>query len=1121
MRILLCSITSLLILGGKTAQAATPTAIGPTAYAQDLAAVSAEAFWNEWPDVDPLVVPWRVKSTANPNQERPFIPNQTFDPPEVASSRILEIEAEGTALFLLDDRAPARIRRRNADQSGFLPLWSMVGQGMGTGRNLTLGGDWVVWADTKGIYRGRKDGVGDRELVTQFVPAKTPSSAGLDVQASGDTVWWVDRSAVAHILRSKNMNTGVENAFGPLPTSVGLLQRKAGFLYFILNQNRLYRIQEDLVGLEMLLEEVRPISGFVPDTTAVYYGLDAHGGASVKRLTLNTLTAQVLCAIGPRATKFALSGNFLFWHSLLQQQIYRLNLASSNTPVDVDLGMAGLEITQGIQSLVPMESMDLYRGKETWVRAYPTFVSGSGADVVATTMLLHATGPAGPLPGSPLRPTTPVLDVYRGQNPASLITVSPPGSNVVQKPLRDVLNRSFNFVLPASWLQGTYTLTADVNPADAAGGRALAESIVGNNTLARAVSFSTITPRIEVACPGVRVATATGVLSSSYPLFEMGQIARRLTHLLPIAQVEMSRRPFLPRTYPWTMPNHGDDLANALHERYPLETYGSVGVGRRRFYAVITPVGIDNIIGQAPYNSTASWNVFSMGADAPSRPTVSTPQTAVVLAHEFGHNMNLGHPGCTPAETAGFGWGNPSYPYPVNQFGPAGANRFHWLDILTGDVLAPTEGADLMSYCRPVIPSDYVWRQCFPLITGANWVPGTGQTTSGALVRIAAGFSASGAMTRFPPCLVLQREWFTPEFLSEIWNVQSPHFSINGTHRFVFRSETNAVLSEVKFNPHDAHPLMAHGSTQNVASQIGTAFSLLVPEVIGTKALEIYNATNLVARREISKFAPTVSLSSPVAGTQADKSLTISWNAGDLDGDTMEYIVQYSADDGQTWSLLADQLNTPSFTTEELRELPSSNQARIKVLATDGWHTTEAISDRFVVAPRKPEVAILEPTAEQIFQTGTAIRFEGLGYDPDELGIPPEALQWSLAGRPEAGIGPRWSVTDLPPGNYTVTLTVYDLTQQSASTSLNFTVSDRFAPPAPPVTQPTLMLAQSPAPSTISLCWDDWAENFRLQTSEDLAGWQDVQPLPTRSEGKYRSNQPTTATRAFYRLVEK
>ncbi len=82
-------------------------------------------------------------------------------------------------------------------------------------------------------------------------------------------------------------------------------------------------------------------------------------------------------------------------------------------------------------------------------------------------------------------------------------------------------------------------------------------------------------------------------------------------------------------------------------------------------------------------------------ADQPGRVSFAEP-LGTVVAHELGHNLNLGHTPC-----GGPAWQDPAYPYVDGSIGAWG-----W-DARDGGGLTPPDRPDLMGYCDPPWISDY------------------------------------------------------------------------------------------------------------------------------------------------------------------------------------------------------------------------------------------------------------------------------------------------------------------------------------------------------------------------------------------------------------------------------
>ncbi len=128
-----------------------------------------------------------------------------------------------------------------------------------------------------------------------------------------------------------------------------------------------------------------------------------------------------------------------------------------------DLRILGMEVTQAIQDL--SNTIPLFSHKPTLVRVYPT---GTVSDT-PTSAVLYGTRNSLPLPGSPL----PSIQAYHVVEANAQLN-------------RDALHSSFTFELPNTWLSGTVTLRAEINPQ-----RTVPESNSLNNSSTIIVDFVT------------------------------------------------------------------------------------------------------------------------------------------------------------------------------------------------------------------------------------------------------------------------------------------------------------------------------------------------------------------------------------------------------------------------------------------------------------------------------------------------------------------------------------------------------------------------------------------------------------------------------------------------------
>ncbi|MEK6984146.1 MAG: hypothetical protein AABX33_06235 [Nanoarchaeota archaeon] len=113
----------------------------------------------------------------------------------------------------------------------------------------------------------------------------------------------------------------------------------------------------------------------------------------------------------------------------------------------------------------------------------------------------------------------------------------------------------------------------------------------------------------------------------------------------------------------------------------------------------------------------------------------------------------------------------------------------------------------------------------------------------------------------------------------------------------------------------------------------------------GVKAKE-----NNIVKSEVNRTinTPIVNITSPTNNQIFDKTFTITWNASDLDNDTINYAILTSSDNGATFSTL--EIDYPNTTlTINSTKFINSNQYKIKILATDGINTGNDTTETFAI----------------------------------------------------------------------------------------------------------------------------------------------------------------------------
>ena len=115
----------------------------------------------------------------------------------------------------------------------------------------------------------------------------------------------------------------------------------------------------------------------------------------------------------------------------------------------------------------------------------------------------------------------------------------------------------------------------------------------------------------------------------------------------------------------------------------------------------------------------------------------------------------------------------------------------------------------------------------------------------------------------------------------------------------------------------------------------------------GTKRIELQDKSRKVlASKTVSTNPPVVRITSPDGGeswTQGEP-VTIRWQGTDADGDNLTYAIGISGDGGTSWIPLSNSMTGNEYTLRP-GGLAGGEQYRIKIIASDGVNTAEAVSN--------------------------------------------------------------------------------------------------------------------------------------------------------------------------------
>jgi hypothetical protein len=201
-------------------------------------------------------------------------------------------------------------------------------------------------------------------------------------------------------------------------------------------------------------------------------------------------------------------------------------------------------------------------------------------------------------------------------------------------------------------------------------------------------------------------------------------------------------------------------------------------------------------------------------------------------------------------------------------------------------------------------------------------------------------------------------------------------------------------------------------------------FHFQLPAQEGTSRILLKRGEQTLDKLQVSENPPQVTVVAPKEGEQWSGLQTIEWSARDEDGDPLHFAIFYSPDKGESWHPVAWNLEGEAYKVDT-SFLPGGEAAKIRVIATDGFNTTQDDSKgTFTVNGKPPTAFIIRPEAETQFSPGEPISFEGEATDLEDGSIPDASFTWSYDSTVFA-TGRRVNAR-LPEGIHEVALTVLD-----------------------------------------------------------------------------------------------
>ena len=765
-----------------------------------------------------------------------------------------------------------------------------------------------------------------------------------------------------------------------------------------------------------------------------YFKIGDPSDGRLRRMPTSTLTPVDIAVNLPGISHHLFTDNMNVYFAD-QHRIMKLPFNAS--AIVRDLAADKWEVTQGIQNTA--NDVVLVADKTTYVRVYGK--ENSGPEAVGVEAYLYGTRGGSPLPGSPLHAINGTLRLSTSSSYD-----------------RARIDDGWLFRLPGSWIAaGTINLRVEVDPR-----QNYSDPNRANNSKSGNFTFTGKAPVCTVFVP---VRTHSPYASTSNPNFwPMMDLAKRLWPTRDfwayhqnsdIAELQVCWwGPFPhPCFGPYELPEDDWKVLTSLNTRdfFSDDPDRCDNANARTHYVGMvhasTNTNVDGGVelGVAYLNDNVAWVKFPAASDAPSSTSDwNFPGPGITLAHELAHNVGRKHVDCGNPDNPDTG-----YPYPTTQIDVTGPDRHYGFDINSQTPIPPNGAKDMMTYCRPKWISDYNWEAIFNKLGGAALSTASADSpVTGAAPNLAAAGDVvyvSGAVTPTLQQGALNYAWVYPTTAMSAGMLNKWQRAAAPTAQASASGVSAPGVSPAADNYHvrlldsgggvladQTVSLFEHldGSTSLVQGFVAT-----FPAPSGTVArMELLVNDTVMAALEPGVNLPAVTMVQPAGGETFDAGMTIVWEATDPDSaDNLLYSIQYSPDDGVTWRSIASDFPGPknsnrvTLTLTSLVGLPQSttNGGRIRVAASDGYHTALATSPGFTVTNRPPEAYIVSPGPGQSAPAGETVLLRGDAIDEEDGGLSGDSLSWTVDGMAN-GTGEEQSVSGLAPGSYDVVLTAED-----------------------------------------------------------------------------------------------
>ncbi|HKZ40274.1 MAG TPA: hypothetical protein VJ044_04885, partial [Candidatus Hodarchaeales archaeon] len=198
---------------------------------------------------------------------------------------------------------------------------------------------------------------------------------------------------------------------------------------------------------------------------------------------------------------------------------------------------------------------------------------------------------------------------------------------------------------------------------------------------------------------------------------------------------------------------------------------------------------------------------------------------------------------------------------------------------------------------------------------------------------------------------------------------------------------------------------------------------------------------------------PTLALNQSLAGAVFQGLKQINWTSTDPSNKKLTFSIFYSPDDNKTWFPVAGKLVNKSLVIDS-SSLDASTNARLRIIASNGFNKTQIDSGLFSVVKTPPRVNILSPVNGDEFFGNSTIPFKGTAFDGNGIEIPDNQTYWETDGVQFSSGKENEAI--LPIGSHQITFGAFDSENVTTEATITIKVNpdeEEVAPEQITVTQ--------------------------------------------------------------------